>query len=162
MKVIGIDPGIANTGYAILEKEEDSVEFIDGGVIKTSPDDKNEERLLKLETEIAGILENNVLDYLAIEDIFSKRINPRAGLNIAMVMGVVFTTAAGSGIEVCSYSPRTIKMAVTGSGNASKEQVQKMLVNLIGIEDISDHLSDACAVAFCHINRRQNDILHNG
>jgi crossover junction endodeoxyribonuclease RuvC len=130
--------------------------LLDSGVINTKPEDDYEIRLYKISQELEGVLNKYKPVDLAIEDIFSKSINPRIGLKIALVVGVILKLSADFGMKVYSYPPKTVKLAITGRGSASKEQIIEMVANLFGVQKLKNHISDACAVAYCHLNRRNN------
>ena len=158
MRIIGIDPGFAETGYGVIEKNNDVFCVIDYGVIRTSPKDDMGIRLKKIYEEIIEIIRKLNPDVAAIEDIFFSA-NAKSAIQAAQTKGVVILACVNSGIEVFEYTPLQVKMAVVGYGKAPKEQIQKMVKALLRLSDApqSDHSADALAVAICYSNREKLD-----
>jgi crossover junction endodeoxyribonuclease RuvC len=161
MIVLGVDPGSNITGYGIikvLEKDGklDRTELIpiDYGVIKVDDKEHFNIRLKKIYDELVQIINQHRPTDLAIETAFYGK-NFQSAYKIGHVRGVVILSAVNSGISVFEYTPREIKKAVVGRGNAAKEQVQFMVKAILGLKNFPEFydVSDALAVAICHVNR---------
>jgi len=143
MVVLGIDPGLASTGYGVVARRGDRLVALDGGVIETSADSPRERRLAQLHAEVG-----------ALEDLYFGQ-NARTAFAVGQGRGVAMLAAGQRGVPCASYTPQQVKGAVCGSGRAAKEQVCRMVVALLGLsgETPSEHAADALAVAVCHVNR---------
>jgi crossover junction endodeoxyribonuclease RuvC len=165
MIVIGVDPGIRRTGYAVVEAHGDGVRFIGSGALCPAPRLPFHEKLKLIHEGLKEVLIQYGPEEIAVEDVFVKA-NPRVALRMGHVRGVALLAGALSGIGVAEYAPREIKKAVVGNGNASKEQVKFMVNALLGLtEDLSEDESDALAVAITHVHRMTEegstvDLLH--
>lgn len=148
MKILGIDPGFGRLGYALIEADRKNCRVLDCSCVETSPKLKYEKRLLLIADKIKNIIEKEKPEILAFEKIFFAE-NQKTALQIAEVRGILIYLAAASGIPYCEYTPLEIKMALTGYGKATKEQVQKMLKILLKLESLPklDDASDALAAA---------------
>lgn len=153
MKVLGIDPGLANTGFGIVQSRGSRLLALDGGVITTHPDMPLESRLARVADRVSEICAEHDPDALAIESIYFGR-NAESAFQVGQARGVVLCEAGRRGMPVASYTPQQIKLAVCGSGAAAKEQVQTMVCALLDIPGPPppDHAADALAVGICHIN----------
>lgn len=158
-RVLGIDPGLANTGYGVVEKTGSRLRAVKMGCIRTSSKQPLAARLLLIYNEIAGVIEATGPDAVALERIFFSR-NVSSALSVGQALGVCLVRAAQQELPVHQYSPNVVKQAVTGYGKASKQQVQKMVSALLGLRETpgSDHVSDALAVAICHIHGADNPL----
>jgi crossover junction endodeoxyribonuclease RuvC len=153
MVVIGIDPGISNTGYGVVESRPGALLALDGGVIETSPADPLETRLAQIADRIHALVEEHRPDAMAIESIYFGK-NAESAFLVGQARGAVVCEAGRAGLPVASYTPQQIKLSVCGSGSAEKDQVQRMVVALLDIpgELPPDHAADALAVGVCHVN----------
>lgn len=153
MVVIGIDPGISNTGYGVVERRAGALLALDGGVVETHKDTPLELRLAAIADRIAGLIERHEPDAMAIESIFFGK-NAESAFLVGQARGAVVCEAGRRGLPVTSYTPQQIKLAVCGSGGAQKDQVQRMVVALLDIPGPlpPDHAADALAVGVCHVN----------
>jgi len=154
MRVVGIDPGTQVLGYAVVELRRPRIELVDARAFKVPARLDSPGKLLYIWTQISQCLQADHPDQLAIEDIFVQN-NVRSAFKIGQARGVIMLAAAQISIPVYEYSPREVKCAVTGYGNAAKEQVAAMVCRLfpsIPTESPFD-LTDAVAVALCHVNR---------
>lgn len=150
--ILGIDPGTKTTGYGLVEKNGKDLRHLRNGIIRLPPQLPLPDRLKvtyhKIEDLIASLKPNAV----AIEEIFFAH-NARSVLKLGESRGVSILAARNNNIPVYEYSAREIKQAVTGYGNASKGQVQKMVQRLLNIiEEVHEDASDALATALCHCN----------
>lgn len=153
MIILGIDPGIATTGYAILEGSGNSMRAVAYGHIQTLPTRTFFERMKEINTEIKSFLKTFRPECLAIEKIFFAK-NTKTAINVAQMRGSVILEVLNHEVEVFEYAPNEVKMAVTGYGHADKQQIQKMVKSLLNLAEIPkpDDTADALAVAICHFN----------
>lgn len=152
MIVIGIDPGIANTGFGVVRGTGGKTVALDGGVIETSPDLSLPERLDRVYSAMVQLLDWHEPAAVALEDLYFGK-NVGSAMEVGQARGVVMLAAARKEIPCSDYTPQQVKSAVCGSGNAEKEQVQTMVGRLLGLEEPPqpDHAADAFAVALCHL-----------
>lgn len=152
MKVVmGIDPGTANLGFGVVRIEGGHMVALDGGVIETAAGVPIERRLSEIHTSLSRLIEWHQPVALAIEDLYFGK-NVGSAMKVGQASGVSMLAAAQSDVPCFAYTPQAIKIAVCGSGNAAKRQVQKMVATLLNLSEIPqpDHAADALAVAICH------------
>jgi len=151
-RIIGIDPGFDRCGVAILEGGKSNQSLLFSTCITTSSKDAHEERLKVLGEEIAKVIKKWKPESLAIEKLFFN-LNVRTALKVAEARGVILYEAARAGIEVYEYSPQDVKIAVTGYGRASKDQVETMAIKILGMKSTPRHddESDAIAMGITHL-----------
>ncbi len=153
MIVLGVDPGSHATGFGVINTGP-VVRMLDGGVIRTNSKAPLEERLHTIYTGLTDVFSRHAVQAMAVEDLFNAK-NARSSLILGHARGVILLTGAQAGLEVGSYAPREIKMALTGNGNAAKEQVRFMVMRILGLkEEPPMDMSDALAVALTHQQRR--------
>jgi len=154
MLILGVDPGIQHVGYAILEAAGGHVAIKHFGSIDTDTSMSFEKRLKKIYDQLVEMIEIFQPAVLALEEVFYSH-NVKVALKLGHARGVTLIAAANFGISAAEYSPREIKQAVTGNGNASKHQVQQMIGRLLNLTSIPGQydLTDAMAVAYCHSQR---------
>ena len=151
MIVLGIDPGIANTGYGIIKAESSTFTPLGFGSIRTSSKDESEQRLKIIHDELTQVADEYQPDLFVLEDvIFSKNVS--SAFAVGEARGIAKLVAANTDRRVYSYPPALIKQAVVGYGKASKRQVQEMVKLLLRLKEIPrpDHAADALAIAICH------------
>lgn len=153
MIVLGIDPGISNTGYGVVERRGSELLALDGGVVVTHKDTPLEQRLVAIAVRIAALIDRHRPDAMAIESIYFGK-NAETAFLVGQARGVVICEAGRRGIPVTSYTPQQIKLAVCGSGAAEKDQVQRMVSALLDLAGPvpPDHATDALATGICHAN----------
>lgn len=152
-RIIGIDPGSRTTGYGVIESRRGAIGFIACGVIKTSPDLAFAARLNQIFDGINEVIQVHEPVQAAIEDVFMAS-NPRSALKLGQARGAAVVAVMQNGLEVYDYSPRLVKQAVVGYGQADKTQVQHMVRVLLGLNGSpSTDAADALAVAICHVNQ---------
>jgi len=151
LKILGIDPGLATLGYAVVEKNANSFQKIDYGTITTAASMKNVNRLKKIFNELNILIEKHSPEHMAVEELFFNK-NVKTAIKVGQARGVILLTGAQANLEVDEYTPLQIKQAVVGYGRASKMQVQQMVKALLGLEELPkpDDAADALAVAICH------------
>ncbi len=154
MKVIlGIDPGLANTGYGLIQHSGSRYSYLSHGVIRTSPKESAGVRLLQIHEELEQILKTFSPAEAGVEKIFFAR-NSKSAIPVAQARGVILFTLAENDISFAEYTPLEVKQAIIGYGKAEKQQIQAVLKILFNLTDIPkpEHGADALAVAFCHAN----------
>jgi crossover junction endodeoxyribonuclease RuvC len=151
IRVLGIDPGTASTGFGIVDARAQHLTTVCGGVISTSSGAPVEQRLASIAASIEELLDTHAPDALAIEEVYFGR-NVRSAFAVGQARGAVLASAGGRDIPCFSYTPQAVKLAVCGSGAAAKDQVQRMVGSLLSLPDPprSDHAADALALAICH------------
>ena len=151
MKVIGIDPGTASCGYGIVHQSDGRLKAIDHGWWKTSAAERPEVRLKTIFDAVAGLVEEHRPDAVVLEESFVG-VDARTALSVGQARGAVMVAAANAGVECAEYPPARVKQVVCGYGRAEKQQVQKMVKAILGLqaEPTPTHAADALAVAICH------------
>lgn len=151
MIILGIDPGIATTGYGVLQKEGQKLTALDYGVILTSPREEPPDRLASIYEQLNRLFDLHQPDFLVTERLFFSK-NETTAFGVGRTIGVVLLTAAQRGVEWTEYPPPQVKQAVVGYGGAEKKQVQFMIQRLLNLPTIPkpDDAADALAIAICH------------
>lgn len=154
LRILGVDPGSRLTGYGIIEQSGSRLAFVTCGVIRVERLKGLPQRLLAIHQGLSEVIEEYRPQGAAVEDLFTA-VNPRSALKLGHARGVIILTAARYGLPVAEYSPRAVKQAVAGYGQAGKEQVQQMVRALLGLSaSPSRDAADALAVAICCANHR--------
>lgn len=153
MRVLGIDPGSRITGYGVVDKGRGGkLAHVCNGHLLLDPSAPLPERLLVISNALKGIIDEFKPDAMSIESIFFAK-NVDSAIKLGEARGVPLLCAASSGVPVYEYAPRSVKQAVTGYGNATKEQVQKMVGMLLKTQvQLKPDAADALAIAICHIH----------
>lgn len=153
VKVLGIDPGISNTGFGVVERVGSNLLALDGGVCRTSPDEPIERRVASIADAVEALIEQHDPSAMAIESIYFGK-NVQTAFAVGQARGAVLAVAGRRQLDVFSYTPQQIKLAVCGSGGAGKDQVQRMVAALLALHGPlpEDHAADALAVGICHVN----------
>ena len=153
MIVLGIDPGVANTGYGVVARRDGRLAALDGGVIRTPAELAQERRLADIHAAVSALLDEHEPDAVALEELYFGQ-NVRTAFAVGHARGVVMLAAGQHGVPCTSYTPQKVKGAVCGNGRAGKDQVARMVKTLLGLEaePRPDHAADALAVALCHAN----------
>jgi crossover junction endodeoxyribonuclease RuvC len=151
--VLGIDPGVANTGYGVVAHDRGRLVALDGGVVETATSLDPALRLAEIHARIGALMDGYRPDAVAVEDLYFGA-NARSAFAVGQARGVVVLAAGQRGLRCSSYTPQQVKAAVCGSGRAEKDQVQRMVQSLLALPDLPrpDHAADALAVAICHAN----------
>jgi crossover junction endodeoxyribonuclease RuvC len=148
--ILGIDPGLNNTGWGVIKAQGSKLSYISCGAIKTKPDSRIESRLLTLYYQLQNIIETYHPEECAMEETFVNK-NNLSSLKLGQARGALMLTMAISNLNVYEYAPNLIKKSVVGAGKAEKHQVMKMVEYLLpGADMNSNDASDALAVAICH------------
>jgi crossover junction endodeoxyribonuclease RuvC len=153
MIVLGIDPGLANTGYGVVQSTAGRLVALDGGVIATGAGLPVEQRLADIHAAIDALLAEHEPQGMALEELYFGQ-NVKTAFAVGQARGVTILAAGQRGVPCESYTPQKVKGAVCGNGRADKEQVARMVQALLGLEapPRPDHAADALAVAICHVN----------
>lgn len=151
MKIIGIDPGTATTGFGVIESKKGEIEALNFGIISTKAKIPLEDRLQTIYQELLEIIKKEKPDCLAVEELFFAA-NSKTALSVGQARGVVLLAAKNCGLSVFEYTPLEVKQAIVGYGRAEKKQMQKMVKTLLNLPQIPhpDDAADALAVAICH------------
>ncbi|MCL4510409.1 MAG: crossover junction endodeoxyribonuclease RuvC [Bacteroidetes bacterium] len=152
MIVLGIDPGSRKTGYAILETNRNNKTVLDYGTITLTDLKSMPEKLVRIFERVGELFEKYSIETVAVEAGFYGK-NAQSAYKLGYARSAAVLAAALKSVEVVEYSPRKVKQAVTGNGNASKSQVKYMVKNLLrlsGTNSMREDEADACAVAICH------------
>jgi crossover junction endodeoxyribonuclease RuvC len=154
MIVLGIDPGLANTGYGVVARRDGRLVALDGGVVRTRGGAAPERRLADLHGQLEALVEQHAPHVMALEQLYFGQ-NARTAFAVGQARGVAMLVAGQHSLPCASYTPQQVKGAVCGSGRADKAQVARMVGALLGLQAVpaSDHAADALAVAICHANR---------
>ena len=157
MLVLGLDPGLATTGYGLVEESESGdIALVDYGAIQTPVGEPLPNRLLQIARELTSLLTRYRPDIVAVEELFFAR-NVTTALIVGQARGVILLEAARAGMPVREYKPMIIKQAITGYGKAPKTQMQEMVRLLLQLDQVPtpDDAADAVAVAICHLHNRR-------
>jgi len=151
--VLGIDPGVANTGYGVVAHQRGRLVALDGGVIETAAGQDAGARLACIHERVGALMDEYTPDAVAVEDLYFGE-NARSAFAVGQARGVVILAAGQRELPCFSYTPQQVKGAVCGSGRAGKAQVQRMVQTLLALTELPrpDHAADALAVAICHAN----------
>jgi crossover junction endodeoxyribonuclease RuvC len=149
--VMGIDPGVASTGFGVVRVAGGKMSAIDGGVIEAPPGAAVGGRLERIYEALAELIGWHEPVAVALEDLYFGK-NVRSAIGVGQARGVALLAAAQRGVPCFDYTPQAVKMAVCGTGAAAKKQVQRMVGALLALPrpPESDHAADALAVAICH------------
>ena len=151
MRVLGIDPGFAITGYSIIDYIGNKFYLRTSGAILTEAKTSFPLRLEKINKELAEIIETYNPDAMSIEELFFNN-NAKTAINVAQARGVILVTARMHNLDIFEYTPLQVKQAVTGYGRADKIQVQRLVKIILNVEKLPkiDDITDSMAMAICH------------
>ena len=151
MRILGIDPSIRRTGYGIIEAVDNRLLLVDCGTIRPPVKADMGQRLAVLYDDLSELIRATAPDEMAIEEAFYG-VNVKSALVLGQARGAALLCAAHFGLPIGEYAPRKVKLAATGYGNATKEQVQAMVQTLLALAEPPEPLdaSDALAIAICH------------
>jgi crossover junction endodeoxyribonuclease RuvC len=154
MIVLGIDPGLANTGFGVVAHRRGRLVALDGGCVTTGAALPLERRLATVFARVEELLDEHAPDAVALEELFFGA-NARSAFAVGQARGVVLLAAGRRGIPCAGYTPQQVKGAVCGTGRAPKDQVARMVQAVLALPEppAPDHAADALAVAVCHANR---------
>lgn len=148
--ILGLDPGLASTGWGAILREGNRLTHIDNGQIETDPADPLANRLLIIADGLRRVIEDVGPGAVAIEEVFVNK-NAQSTLKLGQARGAVLVAAAAAGVPITEYAASLVKKSVVGSGRAAKDQVQAMLRTLLpGLKIAGPDAADALAVAITH------------
>ncbi len=155
MRILGVDPGLNTTGYAVLEAAQAAITIVEAGVIRSSESKKKPEmakRLRVLYDGLVEIVEQLKPDVLVVEQLYSHYAHPRTAILMGHARGVIFLAGSLRDMPVVSYGATRIKKTITGGGRASKEQMQMAMLREFHLPKLPEphDVADAMAVALCH------------
>lgn len=155
MRILGVDPGTATTGWAIIEKEGDQLQPLAYGHISTAKEHTDDERILEISHDLGEIIQKYRPEEAAIESLFFFK-NQKTVIQVAQARGAILLTLSQNSVRVSSYTPLQVKQALTGYGRAEKQQMQQMVKGVLRLSSIPkpDDVADALAIAVCHANSR--------
>jgi crossover junction endodeoxyribonuclease RuvC len=151
VKVLGIDPGTAACGYGIVHESDGRLRATCHGWWRTRPRERVELRLHTIFAGVGELIREHTPDAVALEESYVGA-DARIALSVGQARGAVLVAAASAGVECVEYAPARVKQAVCGYGRADKEQVQRMVKAILGLDELPEphHAADALAVAICH------------
>lgn len=149
--ILGIDPGTIIMGFGLIAVKQKGIELLDMGVLKLSSNDDAYQRLEKIHNKVSELIKKYKANDFAIEAPFFGK-NVQSMLKLGRAQGVAIAAAMQAGLPICEYSPKKIKQSITGNGNAGKEQVMRMLQQILSFKEDPKYMdaTDALAVALCH------------
>lgn len=158
MVIVGIDPGVAKTGFGVVEITEEFSRMLDYGCVRTSPDMVKEKRLCLIYDEISGILARYKPDVMALERLFFNR-NTKTALQVGEASGVIILAAGKAGVPLREYTPIQVKECLAGFGRADKTQVREVVRMELDLDVLPKPIdaSDALAIALCHYHLEELD-----
>lgn len=151
MVILGIDPGVASTGYGVIQEGRGGgLLLLDYGVITTSSKALHEKRLKDIFEGIEGIIRSAGPDRVSVETVFYSK-NLKSLVQVSEAIGVVSLAVSRHGLELTRFTPLEVKRTIVGNGKATKDQIQLMVSKILNLDDPPkpDHASDAIAVALC-------------
>jgi len=153
LRVLGIDPGLAKLGYAVVDDAPGGIKHVEYGLIRTTPKDTLSVRLNEIAALIDAIIKEFNPDVMALETVFFAK-NAKTAMTIGRVSGAVMAIAGLRGVEVVEYSPLDIKRTVVGTGKADKKQVQEMVRVLYKLKERPrpPDVADALAICLTHLS----------
>ena len=156
VRILGIDPGSRLTGFGVVDVVGDRSTYVASGTIR-SPDGAFADRLRKIYESVAEVVGEYRPAIVSVESVFMAR-NASSALKLGHARSAALCATFGYDVEVVEYAPREIKLAVVGTGAATKEQVQHMIVSLLNLDGVpAPDAADALAAAICHAHRQRLD-----
>lgn len=151
MRIIGIDPGTGILGFGVIDFQPSEVVLIDAGVIRTSKEQSDSERLKIIYDELSSVIKENKPDIMSVEKLFFAK-NITTAMTVSQARGVVLLCAEKAGLDIYEYTPLQIKQALTGYGRADKKQIQEMVRTVLKLKEVPkpDDCADALAAAITH------------
>ena len=158
--ILGIDPGLLNTGWGVIKKTGSALSFVAAGTIVTQSSEAMSYRLRKINDELEKVINLYNPTDCAIEETFVNK-NPKLQLKLGYAKGVAILSAGKQNLDVFEYAPRLVKKSLVGSGSAQKNQIFYIVKQLLPLAKVAnDHESDALAIAICHAHMKQSYIYN--
>src|SRR5258708_4620791 len=154
MKILGIDPGLGRTGYALLEQNYNNITLKEVGCITTRIGEVEYKRLLEIKVDLDGLITKLKPDAVCVESLFFAA-NAKTAMSVGQARGVILVTIAGHKLKIIEVTPLQVKIAATGYGKADKSQVHRMMQTVLKLKKIPkpDDAADAVAIAWAGISR---------
>ena len=152
MRIIGIDPGLARVGYGIIDIQNEKKVVLDCGIIETCKDKKEEHRLCEIFNDLTQLIDDWKPNFAAVEKFFFYRSSTT--ISVVQARGVIMMTLGAKNIQVSEYSPAQVKLTVTGTGKASKQEVLEAVMYDLNLKKAPkpDDSADALAIALTKLN----------
>ncbi|MBI3291033.1 crossover junction endodeoxyribonuclease RuvC [Candidatus Falkowbacteria bacterium] len=156
--ILGVDPGLADIGFAIIEKQGGLLKAIDYGRVKTSASSPTQVRLKEIHQNLNKLIKKHKPQIIGVEKLFFAK-NSKTALKVGEARGVIMLLAGENKLTLKEFTPLQVKMALTGYGQASKNQIKQMVKAVLGLPGLpkSDDAADALAVAICCANSLTNE-----
>jgi len=155
MIILGIDPGLASTGFGAIRCDKVTPSIVKCGYIKTSAKELVSNRLFQIYSDINQLIRSLNPDLIAIENIFSLVRYPKAGILLGGVLGIIYLSVSQNNVSMIEITPKEVKNSLTGYGGANKHQVRETIKNLLKMTDVkSFHATDALAIALTAFYRK--------
>lgn len=155
MIILGIDPGLASTGFGVIRCDKVTPSIVKCGYIKTSAKEHVSNRLFQIYSDINQLIRSLNPDLIAIENIFSLVRYPKAGILLGGVLGIIYLSVSQNNVSMIEITPKEVKNSLTGYGGANKYQVREAIKNLLKMTDVTSfHATDALAVALTAFYRK--------
>jgi len=153
--ILGIDPGLCNIGYGLINSENNYIKIITSGNFTINSKLSFPERLKSIYDNIQDLLNDYNPDVMAIENVFVNK-NAKVSLKLGQARGVIILAVINRGIPITEYTPREIKQSIVGIGRASKTQIQAMILQILNLKNrkLQEDEADGLAVAICHEFKR--------
>ena len=152
MYVLGIDPGLSRCGYGLVEQQRTGSRALSFGVLRTDPSLPTPDRLAELQQDLRALLAEHRPQVVAVERVLFQ-VNVRTAIPVAQAAGLAMAEAVAAGCQVVEYSPNEVKLAIAGAGAAGKDQMERMVQTLLGVQQPIRPVdaADAVALALCHL-----------
>lgn len=159
MKILGIDPGLNITGYAVVENKGADFKILEAGFIQTTSKEKIEKRLDKIYKSLHELINSLKPDALVLEKLYAHYRHPVTACLLGHVRGVICLLSAVENIPFFEYGSTRVKKSITGKGHASKAQMQRMVEHILHLKQpIQEDVADALAIAMAHINISERNL----
>jgi crossover junction endodeoxyribonuclease RuvC len=154
MRILGIDPGLAITGYGLIDSCGNNVKLMEAGIIRSDAKDKMEKGLANIYKKVMNLIKDTMPEAVVLEELYSHYKHPKTSILMAHGRGAICLAVEHSNVALVNYPTTKIKKAITGRGRASKEQVQRTVASLLGLKKPPEpvDVTDALALAITHAN----------
>ena len=154
MRILGIDPGLAITGYGLINSCGKNIKLMEAGIIRSSTKDKMEKRLADIYKKVMNLIRDTMPEAVVLEELYSHYKHPKTSILMAHGRGAICLAVKHGNVTLVNYPTTKIKKAITGRGRASKEQVQRTVASLLGLKKPPEpvDITDALALAITHAN----------
>jgi crossover junction endodeoxyribonuclease RuvC len=155
MVILGLDPGLASTGFGAIRCDKDGPSMLTCGYIRTSPQEHISERLFHIHSDINHLIHTLRPELVAVENIFSLVRYPKAGILLGGVLGIIYLAIYQNNVSMTEITPKEVKNSLVGYGGAGKEQTKETVKKMLNIADVNSlHASDALAIALTAFYRK--------